>query len=416
MPRSDTHCCTIENSMTNRRLAGSRLLMVGVLISFAASSPIATAADQAPAKQNTLTAAEIDDGWIQLFDGETLFGWAPGSEADWKVADGVISVTSGKPGLLHTTSEFSDYVLKVDFRAPKKTNSGIFLRTPAVPKSPTVDCYEANVADPSISSFPTGSLVGRKKGNVERFTTDWQTYEIRVEGDRFRLKLNGTEVLDYSDPKPLGRGFIGLQLNTGKAEFRNIKLKPLALKDLFNHKDLTGWRLYPGKPTVATVTKDGDLNVKTGSGQVESEEKFGDFALQAEVICNAKKVNSGIFFRCIPGELMNGYECQIQNSFKNGDRTKPQDFGTGAIYRRQEARKVVSDDFRWFHMTLIATGLHMAAWVDGYPVSDWTDDRPPNANPRNGSRVEPGTLAIQAHDKTTDLSLRYIRAAEMRPR
>ena len=45
----------------------------------------------------------------------------------------MISVTAGKPGLLHTTSEFSDYVLKVDFRAPMGTNSGIFLRTLAVP-------------------------------------------------------------------------------------------------------------------------------------------------------------------------------------------------------------------------------------------------------------------------------------------
>ena len=74
-------------------------------------------------------------------------------------------------------------------------------------------------------------------------------------------------VLDYTDPKPLGRGFIGLQFNTGQAEFRNIKLKPLGLKDLFNGHDLTGWKLFPGKPTVATVTKAGELNVKHGWGR-----------------------------------------------------------------------------------------------------------------------------------------------------
>jgi hypothetical protein len=400
------------------RTFGSRRARASVLVLAVAVAGLSSFARAVESKSNhnKLTAEEIADGWIQLFDGETLFGWKAGSEADWKVADGVISVTSGKPGLLHTTSDFSDYLLKVDFRAPKETNSGVFLRTVAVPTSPTVDCYEANVADPSVSPFPTGSLVGRKKGNGEWFTTDWQTYEIRVERDRFQLKLDGKEVLDYTDPKPLGRGFIGLQFNTGKAEFRNIKLKPLGLKDLFNHQDLTGWRLYPRKPTVATVTKEGDLNVKVGSGQVECVEKFGDFTLQTEVICNAKNVNSGIFFRCIPHDLMNGYECQIQNGFKNGDRTVPVDCGTGGIYRRQNARRVVSDDFRWFNMTLIASGLHMAAWVDGYPVSDWTDTRPPDKNPRNGSRTESGTLAIQAHDKTTDLSLRFIRAAEMRPR
>jgi hypothetical protein len=402
--------------MLNRLLRIKFLLLLGIVLLALRSALAAGAAQDSASKPNTLTKEELDDGWIQLFDGETLFGWSPGSKADWKVADGVISVTSGEPGLLHTTSEFGDFVLRVDFRAPKETNSGIFLRTPAVPKSPTGDCYEANIADPSVSPFPTGSLVGRKKGNVDKFSTDWQTYEIRAEGAHFALKLNGIEVCDYTDPKPLARGFIGLQLNSGKAEFRNIKLKPLGLKDLFNHKDLTGWRLFKGKPTVATVTPEGDLNVKIGSGQVESEDKFGDFTLQTEVICNAKKVNSGIFFRCIPGQLMNGYECQIQNGYKNGDRSQPVDCGTGGIYRRQNARRVMSDDSRWFHMTLIATGLHMAAWVEGYPVSDWTDPRPPDSNPRNGSRVEPGTLAIQAHDPTTDLSLRYIRAAELPPR
>jgi hypothetical protein len=113
---------------------------------------------------------------------------------------------------------------------------------------------------------------------------------------------------------------------------------------------------------------------------------------------------------------MNGYECQIQNGYKNGNREKPSDYGTGAIYRRQPTRRVMPDDFNWFHMTLIASGLHMASWVDGYQVTDWTDPRPPDKNPRNGSRTEPGTLAIQAHDKTTDLSLRFFRAAEMPPR
>ena len=45
---------------------------------------------------------------------------------------------------------------------------------------------------------------------------------------------------------------------------------------------------------------------------------------------------------------MNGYECQIQNGYKDGDRTKPLDCGTGGFYRRQDARMVVADDFTWF--------------------------------------------------------------------
>ena len=51
-------------------------------------------------------------------------------------------------------------------------------------------------------------------------------------GGHFVVKLDGKTVLDYTDPKPLGRGLIGLQFNSGKIEFRDIKLKPLGLEDL----------------------------------------------------------------------------------------------------------------------------------------------------------------------------------------
>ena len=113
---------------------------------------------------------------------------------------------------------------------------------------------------------------------------------------------------------------------------------------------------------------------------------------------------------------MMGYESQIHNGFKNGDRADPMDHGTGGIFRRQPARFVVAADKQWFHKTLIADGTHMAAWVNGIQVSDWSDDRPLNENPRRGSRVAPGTLMIQGHDPTTDISFRGFKIAAMAER
>jgi hypothetical protein len=110
---------------------------------------------------------------------------------------------------------------------------------------------------------------------------------------------------------------------------------------------------------------------------------------------------------------MNGYELQVQNGYKDGDRTKPIDCGTGGFYRRQDARLVASDDFAWTNMTLVASGPHMAAWVNGIQVSDWTDKRPADPNPRKGLRLEQGTLIIQGHDPTTDLSFKNLNAAEL---
>jgi len=239
---------------------------------------------------------------------------------------------------------------------------------------------------------------------------------VTIDGGQVTIKLDGKTILEYENPTPLRRGHIGLQLNQGKVEFRNIQLKPLGVPSVFNGKDLSGWKTYPDMASQFRVTEQGWLNVKDGRGQLETEGSYGDFVLQLECITHAPALNSGVFFRCIPGETMNGYESQIHNAFEGDDRTSPVDCGTGGIFRRQNARLVVADDQAWFHMTIIADGPHMAAWVNGCQVSDWTDEREPHENPRKGLRLEPGTIMIQGHDPTTDISFRNLRIAEMASR
>jgi len=361
----------------------------------------------------TLSDEELTDGWISLFDGQTLFGWKAHSEADWQVVDKTIQVTSGEKGLLCTTTQFDNYILKVDFRADPKTNSGIFLRTEADigPDDVTTRCYELNIA-PSDNPFPTGSLVKRQKVEGDYMSDDWQAFEVRVDGPQVVVNLNGEEILSYEDPQPIGRGLIGLQHNEGEVAFRNIKLKPLGLDSIFNGKNLDGWKTYPDMDSEFSATDEGWLNVKNGRGQLETEESYGDFILQFECISNAPNLNSGIFFRCIPGDVMMGYESQIHNEYIDGERTAPVDCGTGGIFKRQDARIVAADDLKWFHNTIIADGPHFAIWVNGMQVTDWTDTREPNENPRRGLREEPGTIMIQGHDPTTDLSFRNMMIVE----
>lgn len=381
------------------------------------AAPAKAAVPATPAKADVappelLTKEEITDGWISLFDGQTLFGWQPHSKANWDVKDGAIVVSEGEPGLLCTTSPFVDYVLKVEFRADPKTNSGVFLRTPSVTDKDSVStkCYELNIA-PADNLFPTGSFVARQKASEECQDEGWRTFEATLEGDHAVVKYNDKVVLDYTDPHPVGRGLIGLQLNSGKVEFRNIKLKPLGLKPLFNGKDLTGWK--PGGESKFTAAEDGSLQVSGGKGYLESEYSYGDFVLQLEAKTNAKGLNSGLFFRCIPGEVMNGYESQIHSGIKNGNRSEPEDGGTGGIFRRISARRVMSSDLEWFSKTIVAAGPHISVWVNGYQVTDWTDERKPDKNPRNGLRTEPGTFQLQGHDPTTDVSFRNLNVAEL---
>jgi hypothetical protein len=201
----------------------------------------------------------------------------------------------------------------------------------------------------------------------------------------------------------------------GLVDLKNEKQR--VLEPLFNGKDLSGWKQFTEEPKRAkskfTVTSEGWLSLIDGPGDLQTEKQFDDFILQAECISNGKHLNSGIFFRCLPGQYQNGYEAQIQNGYKDGDRAKPTDYGTGAIYRRQPARKVVSNDNEWFTMTIAAHGNHIATWVNGYQVTDFTDTRPPNENARNGSKTGKGAISIQGHDPTTNLSFRNIRIVEL---
>jgi hypothetical protein len=98
---------------------------------------------------------------------------------------------------------------------------------------------------------------------------------------------------------------------------------------IFNGRNLTGWHVTPGHQSEFSVTNEGYLRVVNGSGELESEGRYDDFALQLEVIVGGEHLNSGIFFRSIPGKFWQGYESQIQNGYEDGDRTIPSDYGTG---------------------------------------------------------------------------------------
>jgi hypothetical protein len=393
-------------SQTNRSL----FCLAVFALAGAITTSFASAAERQP--PNTLSPAELKAGWLLLFDGKTDYGWKSGSQADWKVVDGTLRVSSGKPGLFCTTTRFADYQLKVDFRSPANTNSGVFLRTPLIPTDPKSDCYELNIAPPD-NPFPTGSFVARKKAAAVTPSDQWRSFEVTAVGGKFTVLLDGKEVLSYEDPTPVESGFIGLQLNSGLVEFRNVKLKPLGLQSIFNGKDLTGWNTDGTMQSLFSVNEEGNLHVENGKGQLETTQSYGDFVLQLEGFVNGKSLNSGIFFRCIPGDVMMGYECQIQNGFRNDDRTQPEDCGTGGIFRRQNARLVLPNDFEWFEMTLVAEGPHFSTWVNGTQVCDWTDERPAHENPRKGLRLKPGTIMIQGHDSTTDLSFRNLRIVEL---
>jgi len=391
------------------------------------SKPSGAATAIAP--QKLLDPKDIVAGWISLFDGQSLFGWKANDDPDagganWRVEDGVIIADkSDKPGLLLTSVRFTDFELLLDYRLERGGNSGVFLRSVPTPENPAVECYELNMCN-THPEFPTGSLVGRKKvslddsgGSKTAPEGEWHTFRVRVEGQQIVVTLDGRIILDFIDDSENQRniGFIGLQQNQGKIEFRNIALRPLGTTPLTDGKTLTGWREVPGSQSEFKPVED-TIQLTNGPGFLETEDTWADFVLQFEVHTNAKNINSGVFFRAAKGTAenpSNGYELQICNSFANGNRAQPNDykggFGTGGIMHRAPARYIVADDMQWATMTLVADGPRFSTWVNGFPTAHWIDNREPNDNPRKGQRLKAGHLSLQGHDDETDVNFRTLR-------
>jgi hypothetical protein len=321
---------------------------------------VASAAEGPNAKR--LSELEIRDGWISLFDGETSFGWK--TDGDVSIKDGTLIVGGGEhAGAIETTGAFGGGTV-------------------------------------GIKSKP-GEFLGKASAT-------WRS---------IKQPMGGVTTLALKSGSAPGSIRISCPAGT-KLEIESVTYKPSGLDAIFNGKDLAGWKRFAANEKQAksqfTVTPEGWINVKNGPGDLQTEKQWADFVFQGECISNGKALNSGVFFRCIPGQYQNGYEYQIHNGFKNNDRTKPADFGTGAIYRRIPARKVVPNDHEWFTMTLIAHGRHISTWVNGYQTVDWTDERKENENPRNGCKLGAGPISLQGHDPTTDLSFRNLRIAELK--
>src|SRR5882672_4476055 len=81
-------------------------------------------------KETPLTQTEIKDGWILLFDGESLFGLSQDGPLTWRTSDGALFADGSGAGYIRTISPFSDFVLKMDVRLPNAASeAALYIRT-----------------------------------------------------------------------------------------------------------------------------------------------------------------------------------------------------------------------------------------------------------------------------------------------
>jgi type 1 glutamine amidotransferase len=179
-------------------------------------------------------------GYRSIFNGETLEGWKQAGPGKFNVVDGELRTEGGMGMLWYQAKELGSYSLKLDWKMEGDDNSGVFVGFPASddPWSAVNNGYEVQIDATDAADRTTGAVYGFKSADLQardqalKPPGQWNSYEIRVEGERLRVFLNGVKINDFTNTDPvrsLKDGYIGIQ-NHGaddQVSFRDIQLKEL---------------------------------------------------------------------------------------------------------------------------------------------------------------------------------------------
>lgn len=179
----------------------------------------------------SLAADEPEKGFVSLFDGKTLDGWNLMNGATFVAEDGVIKLNGGL-GWLRSDKEYSDFILRLEFRFMKpKQDGGVFLRSNTEGKNWPSRKYEVQVEN----SLRMGKIFGAQHElNVKlaqkalKPIGKWNEYDIKLVGSRLEVRLNGELVSTSDSTDKLTRGHLGLQAEHGFHEYRNFRIKDLS--------------------------------------------------------------------------------------------------------------------------------------------------------------------------------------------
>jgi hypothetical protein len=192
------------------------------------------------------------DGWEILFDGSGLDAWDQRGNG-WVITDQRELYRARKAGDLWSKRRFCDFVLDLEFKVAKGTNSGVFIRTHSR-RDWLHTGIEVQVLDSAGKANPgkhdTGAVYDIKAPmkNAMKPPGEWNRYVITVDENMITVQLNGEKVnevdLDlwteahknpdgsrnkFRDPykEMVREGFLALQDHGRPVWYRNIKIKRL---------------------------------------------------------------------------------------------------------------------------------------------------------------------------------------------
>ena len=184
--------------------------------------------------------------WISLFDGKTLTGWrASEHPATFSVDDGRIVVEGPRAHLFYEgpvmNHDFTNFEFKAQVMTTPGSNSGIFFHTAYQEEGWPAKGYEVQVNNTQSDWRRTGSLYAYDDVR-EVYVPDnaWFTQHITVQGNTVTVKLNGKQVVKYTEPEGVERSANeqGRRLSSGtfalqghdpdsKVYYKDIMVRPL---------------------------------------------------------------------------------------------------------------------------------------------------------------------------------------------
>jgi type 1 glutamine amidotransferase len=184
-----------------------------------------------------------ENGYSPLFDGtpESLSAWRQAGPGSFSLSDDGTLTSNGGLGMLwYADKGFASYSLKLDWKMDGDDNSGVFVGFPASddPWSAVNNGYEIQIDATDAPDRTTGAVYSFQSADLKKRDRalnppgEWNTYEIRVEGERLRVWLNGVKINDFTNTDParsLRDGHLGIQ-NHGaddQVSFRDLRIKEL---------------------------------------------------------------------------------------------------------------------------------------------------------------------------------------------
>ncbi len=191
-----------------------------------------------------------ETGFQSVFNGQDLTGWT-GATDGYAVEDGKLISLKDRGGNLYIDRQYSDFVFRFEFRLEPGGNNGVGIRAD-LGKDAAYYGMEIQIIDDTAPEYADlqpyqfhGSIYGvvpAERGHL-RPVGEWNEQEIRAEGSRITVTLNGHVIVDadVEEVAPKGKtvdgqehpglvnqsGYIGFLGHGDRVEFRNLRIRSL---------------------------------------------------------------------------------------------------------------------------------------------------------------------------------------------